>query len=223
MRRRLRLQAASPPLAQSRYWHPLRARSCRRAFPCRRASGVTALRSVSDDGVVPAQDGPPGRPEPCASSNHRRASKRVLSRSLVIWQAHAEASPRLATFVFRHHGSPCVFRRSPLGIRFHIDVSISCLCIYMHIDGHAPRPVIGWCRWCRGDRRGRGAWRVRPRPPGLLRIRQGLTPLAAVGLVIIMIGATVVMWAGGMVAVALMNVIVALLAAFVAYGRWRLG
>jgi len=58
--------------------------------------------------------------------------------------------------------------------------------------------------------------------PGLLRIRQGLTPLAAAGLVIIMIGATVVMWAGGMVAVALMNVIVALLAAFVAYGRWRL-
>jgi len=32
--------------------------------------------------------------------------------------------------------------------------------------------------------------------PGLLRIRQGLTPLAAAGLVIIMIGATVVMWVG---------------------------
>ena len=30
------------------------------------------------------------------------------------------------------------------------------------------------------------------------------------------------MWAVGMVAVALMNVGVALLAAFVAYGRWRL-
>ena len=58
--------------------------------------------------------------------------------------------------------------------------------------------------------------------PGLLRIRSGLTSLAAAGLVIIMIGATVVMWAGGMVAVALMNVVVALLVAFVAYGRWRL-
>jgi hypothetical protein len=58
--------------------------------------------------------------------------------------------------------------------------------------------------------------------PGLLRIRPGLTPLAAAGLVIIMIGATVVMWAAGMVAVALVNVVVALLAAFVAYGRWRL-
>ena len=57
--------------------------------------------------------------------------------------------------------------------------------------------------------------------PELLHIRPGLTPLAAAGLVIIMIGATVVMWAGGMVAVALMNVVVALLAAFVAYGRWR--
>ena len=58
--------------------------------------------------------------------------------------------------------------------------------------------------------------------PGLLRIRSGLTPLAAAGLVIIMIGATVVTLVGGMVAVAMMNVVVGLLAAFVAYGRWRL-
>ena len=58
--------------------------------------------------------------------------------------------------------------------------------------------------------------------PGLLRIRPGLTPLAAAGLVIIMIGATVVTLVGGMVAVALMNVVVALLTAFVAYGRSRL-
>ena len=58
--------------------------------------------------------------------------------------------------------------------------------------------------------------------PGLLRIRPGLTPLAAAGLVIIMIGATVVTLVGDMAAVALMNVVVALLAAFVAYGRWRL-
>src|SRR5256886_1934834 len=58
--------------------------------------------------------------------------------------------------------------------------------------------------------------------PGLLRIRPELTPLAAAGLVIIMIGATVITLVGGMVAVALMNLVVALLAAFVAYGRWRL-
>jgi hypothetical protein len=58
--------------------------------------------------------------------------------------------------------------------------------------------------------------------PGLLRIRPGLTPLAAAGLVIIMIGATVITLVGGMVAVALLNVVVVLLAAFVAYGRWRL-
>jgi DoxX-like family len=58
--------------------------------------------------------------------------------------------------------------------------------------------------------------------PGLLRIRPGLTTLAAAGLVIIMIGATVVTLVGGMVGVALMNVVLALLAAFVAYGRWRL-
>ena len=58
--------------------------------------------------------------------------------------------------------------------------------------------------------------------PGLLRIRPGLTPLAAAGLVIIMIGATVITLIGGLVALALMNVVVALLAGFVAYGRWRL-
>ncbi len=58
--------------------------------------------------------------------------------------------------------------------------------------------------------------------PERLRIRSSLTPLAAAGLVIIMIGATVVTLVGGMVAVAMMNVVVGLLAAFVAYGRWRL-
>ena len=36
--------------------------------------------------------------------------------------------------------------------------------------------------------------------PGLLRIRPGLTPLAAAGLVLIMIGATVVTLAGGDIA-----------------------
>jgi DoxX-like protein len=58
--------------------------------------------------------------------------------------------------------------------------------------------------------------------PGLLRIRPGLTPLAATGLVIIMIGATVVTLLVGQVGGALMSVVVGLLAAFVAYGRWRL-
>src|SRR3989442_11089274 len=57
--------------------------------------------------------------------------------------------------------------------------------------------------------------------PGLLRIRPGLTPLASAGLVIIMIGATVVTWGGGMVAGALINPGVALLPAFVAHRRRR--
>src|SRR5436309_14875860 len=43
--------------------------------------------------------------------------------------------------------------------------------------------------------------------PGLLRIRPGLTPLAAAGRVMIMIGATVVTVAGSMVVVAGMNVV----------------
>ncbi len=58
--------------------------------------------------------------------------------------------------------------------------------------------------------------------PGLLRIRPGLTPLAAAGLVLIMIGATVLGLVGGDVAMALIPLVVGLLAAFVAYGRWRL-
>ncbi len=58
--------------------------------------------------------------------------------------------------------------------------------------------------------------------PGLLRIRPGLTPLAAAGLAIIMIGATVLTLAGGLGAMAVIPLVVGLLAAFVAYGRWRL-
>jgi DoxX-like protein len=58
--------------------------------------------------------------------------------------------------------------------------------------------------------------------PGLLRIRPGLTPLAAAGLVIIMIGATVITLVTMGAAPALIPLTVGLLAAFVAYGRWRL-
>ncbi|MBI4381116.1 MAG: DoxX family protein [candidate division NC10 bacterium] len=58
--------------------------------------------------------------------------------------------------------------------------------------------------------------------PGLLRIRPGLTPLAAAGLVIIMIGATVITLAADGVALALIPLVVGLLSAFVAYGRWWL-
>jgi len=57
--------------------------------------------------------------------------------------------------------------------------------------------------------------------PWLLRIRPGLTPLAASGLVIVMIGATVISARGGVKA-ALIPFVVGLLLAFVAYGRWRL-
>ena len=56
--------------------------------------------------------------------------------------------------------------------------------------------------------------------PGLLRVRRGLTPLAAAVLVIIMNGATGFTLAGGSVALALIPLVVGLLAAFVLYGRW---
>jgi hypothetical protein len=58
--------------------------------------------------------------------------------------------------------------------------------------------------------------------PWLLGIRPGLTPLAAAGLVIVMVGATIITLMSGPVPPALMPVLVGLLAAFVAYGRWRL-
>ena len=58
--------------------------------------------------------------------------------------------------------------------------------------------------------------------PGLFRIKPSLTPLAAAGLVIIMIGATVLTIMGDGIAPALFPLVVGLLLAFVAYGRWRL-
>ena len=58
--------------------------------------------------------------------------------------------------------------------------------------------------------------------PGLLRIRPYLTPLAAAGLVIIMIGATVLTFVADGIGAAVPPVVIGILAAFVAYGRWRL-
>lgn len=57
--------------------------------------------------------------------------------------------------------------------------------------------------------------------PGLLRIRPGLTPLAAAGLVVIMIGA-IVLAIASTVTSALMPLVVGILLLFVAYGRWKL-
>ena len=57
--------------------------------------------------------------------------------------------------------------------------------------------------------------------PSLLRIRPWLTPLAALGLVVIMIGA-IAITLDVMPGAALLSLVVGLLAAFVAYGRWRL-
>jgi len=58
--------------------------------------------------------------------------------------------------------------------------------------------------------------------PAALRIRPGLTPLAAAGLVIIMIGATVITLLGREFGGAAISFVVGVLAVFVAYGRWRL-
>lgn len=58
--------------------------------------------------------------------------------------------------------------------------------------------------------------------PGLLRIRTGLTPLAAAGLVVIMIGATDMTLKSGPALLALLPLTTGLLCVFVAWGRWRL-
>ena len=61
--------------------------------------------------------------------------------------------------------------------------------------------------------------------PGLVGVWPGLTPLAASGLVVIMVGATALTLVGvvpgGGLGPALVPLVVGLLSAFVAYGRWR--
>ena len=58
--------------------------------------------------------------------------------------------------------------------------------------------------------------------PGVFKTRQYLTPLAAVGLMIIMIGAMVVNMMGDGLKMALIPFVYFLLLGFIAYGRWRL-
>ena len=58
--------------------------------------------------------------------------------------------------------------------------------------------------------------------PWLLRIRPILTPLAAAGLTVIMIGATILTLMIGDILAALMPFVTGMLCVFVGYGRWRL-
>jgi len=58
--------------------------------------------------------------------------------------------------------------------------------------------------------------------PGILRIRTGLTPLAAAGLVVIMIGAVAVTVQTMGLGMAAVPFVTGALASFVAYARWRM-
>lgn len=58
--------------------------------------------------------------------------------------------------------------------------------------------------------------------PGMLRIRTELTPLAAAGLFVIMVGAVVVTIQTIGLEMAALPFVTGVLAAFVTYGRWRL-
>jgi hypothetical protein len=57
--------------------------------------------------------------------------------------------------------------------------------------------------------------------PGLLRVRTGLTPLAAAGLVLVTAGATVYQLAAGQPGSALFAAVLGGLFGAVGYGRWR--
>src|SRR5437660_7675530 len=58
--------------------------------------------------------------------------------------------------------------------------------------------------------------------PALLRIKPGLTPLAAAGLAIITAGATVITLMGPIKGMALVPLVTCMLCFVVAYSRWRL-
>jgi uncharacterized membrane protein YphA (DoxX/SURF4 family) len=57
--------------------------------------------------------------------------------------------------------------------------------------------------------------------PWLFRIRPGLTPLAALGLIVIMVGAVVITAMSGLIMMAVLSFVVGALLVLVAYGRWR--
>jgi uncharacterized membrane protein YphA (DoxX/SURF4 family) len=58
--------------------------------------------------------------------------------------------------------------------------------------------------------------------PSVLRIKPGLTPLAATGLAIITAGATVITLMGPMKGMVVVPLVTCLLCIFVAWGRWRI-
>jgi len=58
--------------------------------------------------------------------------------------------------------------------------------------------------------------------PGIFKIQTRLTPLAAAGLVLVMLGAIVWHIQRGEVSNIFFNLILGALAGFIAYGRWRL-
>ena len=58
--------------------------------------------------------------------------------------------------------------------------------------------------------------------PGLFRIKPGLTPLAAAALVFVMVGAVVLTIMGDGIGAAVFPMVVTVLLAFIAYGRWRM-
>ena len=83
-----------------------------------------------------------------------------------------------------------------------------------------PYPLPGWFLRFLGTAEVLGA--IGLILPGLLKVRPGLTPLAALLLSFITVSATVITLAGMGIKMAILPAVTAALSAFIAYGRWRI-
>ena len=84
----------------------------------------------------------------------------------------------------------------------------------------AQLPLPGWFLYFIGTAEILGA--IGLIVPSLLRVRPQLTPIAAAGLIVIMIGATAITIKINGVGPAIVPFVVGVLCAFIAYARWRL-
>jgi uncharacterized membrane protein YphA (DoxX/SURF4 family) len=106
-----------------------------------------------------------------------------------------------------------------LGLLFLFAGVMKFLTPVAEMNRHAPVALPGWFLHFIGACEILGALGLIL--PALLRIKPGLTPLAAAGLAIITLGATIITIKAG-ISMAAFPFIVCLLSLLVAYGRWRL-
>ena len=109
--------------------------------------------------------------------------------------------------------------QSLLSLLFLFGGSMKFVMSVADMNKNAPTPMPGWFLHFIGTCEVLGGFGLIL--PAALRILPALTPLAATGLGIITLGATVITLKGG-IALAAVPFVVCLLSFFVAFGRWRL-